>query len=94
MANRIGPQMAYAVRIVSANPGIIPYRVARQLHVACLNGRNNALGYNPINRAIDSGLLVCHPCPENASRSRLLTADDNLALTMISRLCRLVGRLK
>lgn len=57
MSNRIGPQMAYAVSIVSANPGCCIRDVARRLHMAAANGRNNALGYNPVHRAIEAGLI-------------------------------------
>jgi len=55
---RIGPQMELAVSIVRANPGIVTYHVAKRLHRACANGKNNALGYNPIHRALKAGLIV------------------------------------
>lgn len=57
MTTRIGPQMSRAARIVAANPGCSKLYVAAQLHIACRSGCNNALGYEPVNRAIRAGLI-------------------------------------
>lgn len=57
MTTRIGPQMSRAVAIVAANPGCTKRFVAARLHIACREGRNNALGYDPVNRAIKAGLI-------------------------------------
>lgn len=57
MTTRIGPQMSRAAAIVAANPGCSKLYVAAQLHIACRQGRNNALGYEPVNRAIKAGLI-------------------------------------
>ncbi len=54
---RIGPKMRRAASIVRANPGCSKLFVAEQLHAAAWNGRNYALGYEPINRAIRAGLI-------------------------------------
>lgn len=54
---RIGPQMKLAVSIVSHNPGCCIRFVGVQLHKACANGKNNALGYAPVHRAIAAGLI-------------------------------------
>jgi hypothetical protein len=55
---RIGPQMKAAVDYVAANPGCAIYPVACHLHRAARTGKNNALGYNPVHRAIKAGLIV------------------------------------
>lgn len=57
MTNRIGRQMLSAVAFVAANPGCAILPVAKHLHVGARSGSNNALGYNPVHRAIDAGLL-------------------------------------
>lgn len=88
MSKRIGPQMSNAVFIARNNPGIVPLQVARQLHVAAATGRNMALGYEPINRAISAGLLKCYPCPQNKSRSRLLTAEQDASLKALTAFAR------
>jgi len=61
MANRIGPQMAYAASIVARNPGCNMNFVAKRLHVGASSGKNCALGYNPVHRAIKAGLIVAKP---------------------------------
>ena len=55
---RIGPQMERAVEIVRSNPGCSKLFVAARLHIGAANGTNNALGYEPVNRAIRAGLIV------------------------------------
>ncbi|WP_066920447.1 hypothetical protein [Steroidobacter denitrificans] len=57
MSARVGYQMARAVGIVAAHPGCTKRFVAVRLHPAAASGRNNALGYDPINRAISAGLI-------------------------------------
>lgn len=54
---RIGPQMERAVSIVAANPGCTMRFVAVRLHRAAANGKNNALGYNPVHRCLRAGLV-------------------------------------
>lgn len=55
---RIGPQMERAIIIVADNPGCNMLYVASRLHRACAAGKNNALGYNPVHRAIKAGLII------------------------------------
>ncbi len=55
---RIGPQMALAVSIVKNNPGCTKLFVAARVHHAAASGKNNAYGYDPVNRAIRAGLIV------------------------------------
>jgi hypothetical protein len=50
--------MKYAAEIVNNNPGCSIRFVAVRLHVGASSGRNNALGYNPVHRAIDAGLIT------------------------------------
>ncbi len=57
MTNRIGHQMQSAVAFVTANPGCAILPVAKHLHVGARRGTNNALGYNPVHRAIKAGLI-------------------------------------
>lgn len=57
MSNRIGPQMARAVRIVRDNPGCTKMDVALTLSPHPIPSKNWALGYEPINRAIRAGLI-------------------------------------
>jgi hypothetical protein len=57
MSNRIGPQMKAATAYVARNPGCPIRPVAMFLHVGAARGTNNALGYNPVHRAIDAGLI-------------------------------------
>lgn len=57
MTNRIGSQMRAAVSFVAANPGCAILPVAKALHIGARTGRNNALGYNPVHRAIKAGLI-------------------------------------
>lgn len=57
MNKRIGPQMQAAVEFVRNNPGCAILPVAKHLHVAARNGKNNAFGYNPVHRAIRAGLI-------------------------------------
>jgi hypothetical protein len=54
---RIGPKMLQAVEFVRENPGCAILPVAKHLHRAARNGKNNALGYNPVHRAIKAGLI-------------------------------------
>ena len=63
---RIGPQMEYAARIVSNNPGCTMRFVAERLHIGAATGRNNALGYNPVHRAINAGLIIAEKGKGNA----------------------------
>ncbi len=56
--NVIGGQMARAAASVASNPGCSKLFVGSRLHIACAQGKNNALGYEPINRAIKAGLIV------------------------------------
>lgn len=70
----IGPKMWRAVSIVQTHPGCSKLFVARQLHPACANGSNNALGYDPINRAIKAGLIIAEHL-KNGSYS--LTVKDS-----------------
>ena len=86
--NRIGPKMAEAIWIVDHNPGIVPLQVAKQLHIAAKYGNNMGIGYDPVNRAIRDRHLICYPCPENKSRSRLLTAEQDRALILITNFAR------
>ncbi len=55
---RIGHQMARATAIVTSEPGVVMYSVAKRLHRCCANGKNNAYGYDPVHRAIKAGLIV------------------------------------
>lgn len=57
MSKRIGYQMRRAADLVTQNPGCNKFFVASRLHRACASGRNNKLGYDPINRAIEAGLI-------------------------------------
>ena len=50
--------MQAAVEYVRRNPGCAILPVAKFLHVAAERGTNNALGYNPVHRAIDAGLIT------------------------------------
>lgn len=54
---RVGPQMERAVSIVKANPGCCIRFVAVRIHKAAEQGTNNKLGYNPVHRAINAGLI-------------------------------------
>lgn len=49
--------MLAAVAYVAANPGCAILPVAKALHIGARTGRNNALGYNPVHRAIRAGLI-------------------------------------
>lgn len=49
--------MAKAADIVSRNPKCCIYFVAKRLHVGARTGKNNALGYDPVHRAIRAGLI-------------------------------------
>jgi hypothetical protein len=63
--NRIGPQMESAVAYVSNHPGCSKWAVARYTNPrAC--GRNNAIAYGPVNRAIAAGLIVARSGKGNA----------------------------
>jgi len=55
---RIGPQMQAAVAYVSRHPGCCIRDVASDIHIAARTGRNNALGYDPVHRAIKAGLIT------------------------------------
>lgn len=57
MARRIGPKMMLAAKIVSENPGCNMYFVAKLLHPACMSGKNNKLGYEPVHRAVRAGVI-------------------------------------
>ena len=83
--------MLSAVAFVAANPGCAILPVAKHLHVGARRGTNNALGYNPINRAIKAGLLLCYPCPVNRSRSRLLTPEQSAGLSTLTRVLAALG---
>lgn len=56
--NVVGRQMARAAAIVASNPGCSKLFVAVRLHVAAASGKNMALGYEPVNRAIKAGLIT------------------------------------
>ena len=64
---RIGAQMARAVAYVAANPGCCIRDVANRLHIAAERGTNNALGYNPVHRAIKAGLIVARSGRRNGT---------------------------
>lgn len=57
MNKRIGPQMQRALAYVQSHPGCAILPVAQHLHVGARTGTNNALGYNPVHRAIKAGLI-------------------------------------
>lgn len=53
--NRIGPQMARAIKIVSANPGCSKLTVARRI---APYGTGIQFGYRAVDRAIRAGEIV------------------------------------
>lgn len=55
---RIGPKMMRAVEIVGRNPGCSKKFVAEQITPCPVPSKNWAYGYEPINRAIDAGLIT------------------------------------
>lgn len=57
---RIGPKMLRATQIVSNNDGCSILLVAKRLHIGARTGKNNALGYEPVWRAVKAGLLVAN----------------------------------
>lgn len=69
--------MLAAVAFVAANPGCAILPVAAHLHVGARTGRNNALGYNPVHRAIDAGLLAATVC---RGRYSLTVTDRGMAV--------------
>ncbi len=63
---RIGRAMARAVAYVETHPGCVMRDAARAVHVGAY-GRNNALGYDPIHRAIRAGVLTRAPGPRRGT---------------------------
>ena len=63
--NVIGGQMARAAAIVASNPGCSKLTVASVLLPHCI-GKNNAMAYGPVNRAIKAGLIVAKAGKGNA----------------------------
>ena len=55
--DRIGPKMHMAAWIVRQQPGCSKIDVARRISPHPIPSKNWALGYEPINRAIRSGLI-------------------------------------
>lgn len=63
---RIGKQMARAARIVADNPGCCIKFVAERISPHPVPSKNWAIGYAPVNRAIEAGLIVCSKGKGNA----------------------------
>lgn len=59
--------MRAAVWYVERNPGLVMRDIAKKLHIGAY-GRNNALGYEPIWRAVRAGLLVTRPGARRGTR--------------------------
>jgi hypothetical protein len=76
MTTRIGYQMLSAVAFVATNPGCAILPVAKHLHIGAARGTNNALGYNPVHRAIDAGLIDATVC---RGRYSLTVTDRGIA---------------
>ena len=55
---RIGHRMAAVVEIVKANPGCCKKFVAERISPCSNPARNWAYGYEPVNRAIEAGLII------------------------------------
>jgi len=55
---RIGKQMARAAEIVKTNPGCCIKFVAERISPCPEPSRNWAYGYEPVNRAIEAGLIL------------------------------------
>jgi hypothetical protein len=78
---RIGPQMLRAVEIAARSPGCSILYIASRLHIAAENGRNNALGYNPVHRAVRAGLLHLGAAHGRSGYSVTVTLAGSQALS-------------
>lgn len=62
----IGRAMARAIAYVERHPGCVMRDAARAVHIGA-RGKNNALGYDPIHRAIRAGVLTRAPGPRRGT---------------------------
>ena len=61
MNKNLGPQMLAAAYYVSNHPGCAILPVAKNIHIGAEQGTNNALGYDPVHRAMRAGLIYDSP---------------------------------